>query len=91
MFYPRTYTHFLLVLFSHSPFSFFVFLFYLFFIGWFQGINVVAHDASAIEESNALALAIVPSGSGIVFLNFPLQCFPSHATQVIFYCLLHLS
>lgn len=27
------------------------------------GINVVAHDASAIEESNALALAIVPSGS----------------------------
>ncbi|KAJ9708471.1 hypothetical protein PVL29_000484 [Vitis rotundifolia] len=55
------------------------------------GINVVAHDASAIEESNALALAIVPSGPGMVFLNFLLQCFPSHATQVIFYCLLHLS
>ena len=29
------------------------------------GINVVAHDASAIEESNALALAIVPSGSAV--------------------------
>ena len=42
------------------------FLFDLFFIWWFQGLNVVSHDASAIEESNALALAIVPSGSGIV-------------------------
>ncbi|XP_010654389.1 putative clathrin assembly protein At2g01600 isoform X1 [Vitis vinifera] len=34
------------------------------------GINVVAHDASAIEESNALALAIVPSGSAAAAPTF---------------------
>lgn len=29
----------------------------------FQGLSVTSADASAIEESNAMALAIVPSGN----------------------------
>ena len=34
-----------------------------------QGLSVAAPDASAIEESNALALAIVPSGNQDILLS----------------------
>nr|KJB30770.1 hypothetical protein B456_005G159800 [Gossypium raimondii] len=43
-----------------------LFVYFIFFIvyWWVQGLNYSAPDASAIEESNALALAIVPTESG---------------------------
>lgn len=37
---------------------------------WVQGLDFTTGDASAIEESNALALAIVPSETGKHFLFF---------------------
>lgn len=44
---------------------------FFFFLGWVQGLSRAAPDASAIEESNALALAIVPSEPGnVAFLVF---------------------
>ena len=44
-------------------------------IWWVQGLNYSAPGASSIEESNALALAIIPTESGklcfLFFLSFP--------------------
>lgn len=37
---------------------------------WVQGLDFTTRDASAIEESNALALAIVPSETGKHFFLY---------------------
>lgn len=42
---------------------------------WVQGLSYAAPDASAIEESNALALAIVPSEPGnVIFILIFVGC-----------------
>ncbi|XP_052881600.1 putative clathrin assembly protein At2g01600 isoform X1 [Gossypium arboreum] len=56
----------LLVMFLLEFHNVILLFYFIFFIAywWVQGLNYSAPDASAIEESNALALAIVPTESG---------------------------
>lgn len=64
---------------------------FIFFLGWVQGLSHAAPDASAIEESNALALAIVPSEPGnVAFLVFLIWVFP-HPISVNFWLLIILN